>query len=48
MVSTNLEQAMQLGLIGLGGMGASRAQRVRKNGQTLELVEHRPQAMASP
>ena len=45
-LSTNWEHAMQLGLIGLGGIGDSRARRVLKHVHILELVEYRQQAMA--
>ena len=45
-VSTNWEHAMQLGLIGLGGIGNRRARRVSKHVHTPELVEYRQQVMA--
>ena len=47
MAKANLEQVMQLGMIGLGRMGASMAQRLMKNGHTCVVYDTRPEAVAA-
>jgi 6-phosphogluconate dehydrogenase len=47
MATTNLEQAMQLGMIGLGRMGASMARRLMKKGHTCVVHDTRPDAVAA-
>ena len=45
-MTPNLEQTMQLGLIGLGRMGASMARRLMKKGHSCVVHDTRPEARA--
>jgi 6-phosphogluconate dehydrogenase len=47
MASTKLEQAMQLGMIGLGRMGASMARRLMKSGHDCVVHDTQPAAVAA-